>query len=142
MKLSKEQIKGIAEELDAGMKVFINKENLEIKSVLDWDNLMDDTGFWENELETIYNEWSDFIILEKLESREAFQIMEEFIDEVDDELMKNNLLKILDRKSPFANFKMEVETSEYRQKWFDFKLQKYIEYLKNRLELEGLPFDE
>lgn len=56
-----------------------------------------------------------------MKSRQAFQIMEDFIEGIPDENLNVNLIKILNRRSPFANFKMEIESSIYRQKWFDFK---------------------
>jgi hypothetical protein len=137
MKLGSKEIKAIAQELEAGMKVYLKKETLEFKSVLDWDN-MNDPEFWDEELDKIENEWTDYIVLTKMESYEAFQVMEAFIDEVDDPGLKNDLIKILSRKSPFANFKAEVESSSHRQKWFDFRTLKYEEYIKEQLDLENI----
>jgi len=137
MKLGSKEIKAIAQELEAGMKVYLNKETLEFKSVLDWDN-MNDPEFWDEELDKIENEWTDYIVLTKMESYEAFQVMEAFIDEVDDPGLKNDLIKILSRKSPFANFKAEVESSSHRQKWFDFRTLKYEEYIREQLDLENI----
>jgi len=63
--------------------------------------------------------------------------MEYFIDEIDDNNLQNRLINALNRRKPFANFKYIVETSKYRQQWFDFR-QKQWEYyvwdiLKNEL---------
>jgi hypothetical protein len=41
MKLTEEQIKSIAEDLDMGMKVYVNIETNEIKKVLDFDQHYD-----------------------------------------------------------------------------------------------------
>jgi hypothetical protein len=62
--------------------------------------------------------------------------MEEYADSVDDEVFREGLIKILNRKSPFSNFKAEVESSPYRQNWFDFRLKKYGDYVKEHLEIE------
>lgn len=40
MKLTEEQIKSIAEELEAGFEVYLNIETNEIKSIIDFDNNM------------------------------------------------------------------------------------------------------
>jgi hypothetical protein len=141
MKLTSNQIKDIAGELEAGMKIFINRDTLDYRSVLDWDAMNDD-AFWRDELKKIKNEWADYFVIEKLESREAFRIMESFVDGVNNERLKEDLIKILGRRSPFANFKDEVESSEYRQKWFDFRLKKYTEYVKDCLELEDIEYGE
>jgi len=37
-----------------------------------------------------------------------------FLQIIADEKLQKDLFKILNRKSPFANFKAEVETSDYR----------------------------
>ena len=141
MKITEKQIKEIAEELEAGMKVYLNKDTMEIRSILDWEDIID-TEPWEEELDKIYNEWSDFVIITKMESREAYQVMENFTGEINDKHLREELEKILSRKSPFANFKAEIESSPYRQKWFDFRLNAYIEYVKDQLESEGFEFEE
>ena len=141
MKLTARQINEIAQELEGGMKVFINRENLEVKSILDWEESYGDNEFWEEEMEAIEREWSDYVTLTKMESWEAFQIMEDFVDEIDDEGMKESLMKILGRKSPFANFKAEVESSAYRQNWFDFRQKKYEDYVSEELRMSDLEIE-
>jgi hypothetical protein len=90
MKLGSKEVRTIAQELEAGMKVYLNKETLAFISILDWDN-MDDPEFWDEELDKIENEWTDYIVLSKMESSEAFQVMEAFIYEVNDPGLKNDL---------------------------------------------------
>ena len=136
MKITSKQINEVAQELEAGMKVYINKKSLEIKPILDWEDSYDDTGIWDEELKEIEENWSDFLVIEKMESREAFKIMEEFAEAIDDKELSNELVKIISRKSPFANFKAEVESSPYRQNWFDFRLKKYEDYVREKLESE------
>jgi hypothetical protein len=136
MKITTKQINEIAQELEAGMRVFVNRDTLEFKTVLDWDEMLEPEP-WEETTETIENEWPDAIILEKMESRKAFRVMEDFIDEIDDPKFQEELIKILSRRSPFANFKAEVETSEHRQLWFNFRTKKYEDYVRDRLSSEG-----
>lgn len=140
MKLDDQQINRIAQDLEAGFKVYINRDTLEFRSVLDWDDLID-PEFWEEDLQKIEKEWKDYAVLTKLESREAFRIMEDFAYEVDDERLKENLIKILNRRSPFANFRAEIDDSDYRQQWFDFRSKKTEEYVKTQLKLENIPFE-
>jgi len=140
MKLTAKQINEIAQELEAGMKVFLNRETLEYKSVLDWDDMVD-PEIWEEEIEKIENEWTDYIVINKMESRDAFRVMEDFVDEIDDQRLKEDLIKILSRKSPFANFKAEIESSEYREKWFTFRIKCYEDYVKEQLKDENIEFE-
>lgn len=137
MKLNADVIHKIAQELEAGMKVYLNKKTFEFEPILDWDE-MNEPGFWEKEARKIEKKWKDYIIITKMESREAFQVMENFIDEVNDPRLKEDLIKILNRKSPFANFKMEVESSSHRQQWFDFRTKSYEDYIRDQLDLEDI----
>lgn len=137
MKITSKQINEIAQELEAGMKVYLNRKTLDFKTILDWDDLTD-TDFWDEELEKIENEWSDYIVLEKMDSRDGFQVMEYFIDEVKDQRLREYLIKILNRKSPFANFKAEIESSDYRQEWFDFRTHSYENYVREQLDIENI----
>ena len=140
MKITSEKINEIAQELEAGMKVYLNRETLEIKPILDWEDISDNE-IWEEEVEDILKEWSSYLVISKMESWEAFRVMEEFADSVDDEVFREGLIKILNRKSPFANFKAEVESSPYRQNWFDFRLKKNEDYVKEHLEIEDFSVD-
>jgi len=142
MKLSSNQINVIAKELEAGMRVYINNETLEIKPILDWEDSYSDTDIWDEDLKYIEENWSSYRVIEKMESWEAFRIMEEFAEAVGDEKLSNELLKILGRKSPFANFKAEVESSPYRQNWFDFRLKRYEDYVREQLEVEDFDINE
>lgn len=137
MKLSLEVINKIAQELEAGMKVYLNKKTLEYEPILDWENITE-TDFWEKEARKIEKKWKDYIVITKMESRESFNIMVDFVDEVEDTRLKEDLIKILNRKSPFANFKMEVESSSHRQKWFDFRIKCYKDYVREQLDLENI----
>jgi hypothetical protein len=139
--LSKKQVFDISQELQCGMKVFVNTDTLEYTSVLDMDD-MDDFGFWDEELEKIENTWKRFITIEKMSSRKGFQIMEGFVDELGDGYFKENLIKILNRKSPFANFKAEVESSEFREQWFAFRNAAYVEYVEEELEMNDVAFEK
>ena len=75
MKISKEKINRIAQELDSGMTVYINSATLEIKAVLACDD-MDYAEFWDDEIKKIEKEWDDYVILEKMDSHTAFSVME------------------------------------------------------------------
>jgi hypothetical protein len=140
MKVTSKQINEIAQYLETGMKVYLNKETLEFESILDWDDMTDPEP-WDEIIRKIENEWRDVMIFEKFESRDAFQIMEDFVYEIDDLKLKEDLIKILNRKSPFANFKAEIESSAYRQKWFDFRTMKHEEYVKRQLADESIEYE-
>ena len=138
MKIKSSQVHGISEDLMCGYKVFINLENGKIKSLIDADGIDLDMEIWGKDFDEIDYEWSDYIVIEKMKSGESFQMMADFIEEVSDEALKRRLIKALNRKKPFANFKNEIDSSSSRQSWFGFRDKRYIEYVKQELEAKNI----
>lgn len=126
----------IAENIDCGMVCFFNPRTLELEEMP--KEFLCDPDEFELVIGESWNEsykhetWEHCITIEPRESHEGFKIMERFIDEIDNEFFKREVVGVLNRKHPFANFKALVEGSKYRQKWFDFK----------QSELERLVWDE
>jgi len=133
--LIKDQIKEIAELLDCGMRCYINKETGIIKSTPDFDSwLTDDTEPWADELNELDENWDKYVEIERMESHESFEIMSDFAENVDSRELRENLINALNKKHPFQNFKWVVDNSgPYRQKWFDFKNQRNIEWVENKV---------
>jgi len=135
MKLSNKEIKEIAANLDSGLICFINTETNEIKSIIDPDDLYSEEEHWKEDLDEIENNWENYIKIDKMSSRDAFQIMEDFTDQVSNKEIRNRLIYALNRNKPFKNFKYEVDyNEEVRQNWFKFKTYKYEEWVKDYLE--------
>lgn len=135
MKLSNKEIKEIAENLDCGMICYVNKITKEIKSIIDSDDFYDDDGLWQEELDEIENNWDSYVKIEQMPSRGAFQIMEDFTNQVSNKEIRNRLVYALNRNKPFKNFKYEVDyNEEVRQHWFKFKAYKYEEWVKDFLD--------
>jgi len=135
MKLTDEEIKFIAEELEIGMKVYLHKETKEIKSVINLEeNIYADEELWKDSINEIEENYDKYVEFEKMDSREAFRVMEEFVETVDDEELKKKLELGLWLSKPFRNFKDIIDDEgEYRKKWFAFKSAKYVEYVKEQL---------
>jgi len=134
--LTNDQIKEIAEQLDCGMRCYINKETGEIKSVLNFESWQtDDRESWEDVLNELEENWDKYIEIERMESHESFEIMADFAENVDSRELRDSLINALNKKHPFQNFKWVVDNSgQYRQKWFDFKNLKYLEWVENKLD--------
>jgi len=134
--LTKDQIKEIADQLDCGMRCYVNKETGNIKSIPDFDNwFSDDLEPWSDLINELEENRDKYIEIEKMESHESFEIMADFAENVDSKELKNSLINALNKKHPFRNFKWVVDNSGlYRQKWFDFKNQRNIEWVENKLD--------
>lgn len=135
MNLSQEQINEIAELLDCGLICYVNKDTKEIKSVIDSDQFYDDLALWDETLKEIDDNFDKYLKIEKMSSREAYQIMEQFAGTVEDKEIRKKLTSALGRRKPFQNFKYEVDENEaVRQEWFTFKAHKYQEWVKTELD--------
>jgi len=143
IKLTKDQIKEIAEELDCGMRCYINKETGEIKTVLNFESWQaDDRESWEDVLNDLDENWDKYFEIEKMESHESFEVMAGFAESVDSRELRDALIGALNKKHPFQNFKWVVDNSgPYRQKWFDFKNQRLIEWVNDQLEVLDFEHD-
>jgi hypothetical protein len=136
MKINKEQIKDIARQLENGYNVYLNKDTGEYRALPDVDEFSEANEFRTDELRKITNHWENYTIITRMESWEIFEMMEEFMADVDDELHEK-LLNALYRPQPLANFQNTVEKSEFRDQWYAFKDEKYISYVEDQLEAEG-----
>jgi hypothetical protein len=122
--LTEQQRKEIAEQLDCGFRSFWHKPTAELLFVPDLNNNpFTDTEFFEDDLEKLDNNFGDYIEIEKPTSSDSFQIMANFTEQLkDNEKLKNELIKALNKKKPFREFKFVIDNSGiYRQQWFDFK---------------------
>ncbi len=136
IKLTKDQIKDIAGELICGMNCYYNKKTEGIIKIPDIDNQIGDIDeVWKRDLKRVEDNQSDFVEFEMMDSRESFLVMEYFTDSVDDPELREELINALNRPKPFSNFKWIVDNSgDYRQRWFDFRDKKYIEWVEDRID--------
>jgi hypothetical protein len=132
--LTKDQIKEIAEQLDCGMRCYINKETGEIKTTPDFDNSYTDDELWTDVLIELEENWGKYVEIERMESRDSFDLMADFAESVESRELRDSLINALNKKHPFRNFKWVVDNSgPYRQKWFDFKNQSLIGWVEKKL---------
>ena len=130
--LNDQQIKEIAEQLDIGFRCFFNVKTREIVSVPDLlENPDYESEYFEDELEKLAFYADQFIEIEKPSSRDSFDVMLGFTDELTGyKELKEKLMNALEGKQPFSNFNFLIDHSGiYRQQWFDYKndqLKKWV----------------
>jgi len=104
--LTEQQIKDIAEYLDCGMRCYYNKRTGEIKTILNFDSWIGaDEELWEEYIKEIEENWGDYVEFEGMESHEAFRVMADFAESVDNSKLRGRLINALNRPKPFRNFK-------------------------------------
>ncbi len=146
MKLTEEIIREISENLDLGMRCFYHLKTGEIETIPDFtraDWFGCDTEPWQETLDKIDENWGSYFEFEKMTSHESFEIMADFAKTVDNQKLQEKLYMALNKSKPFRNFKWEIDDSgAYRQKWFDFKNQRLIEFVKTQIEEHNQQFTD
>ena len=110
----------------------INLETLQVEFHLDKDSY-DVTGVEEMD-EEILEDSQKYLLVETIGSREAFTVMEEFVQTVKDKQMQQRLTNAINGKKPFAHFNHLVHTTDVRERWFEFKGKAYAEMAKAWIE--------
>lgn len=136
MKLTDKHIRQIAEELECGMICFFHKESGEIAYHPDPLSPYFDPEPWEEIMDKIEEDSDNYIRFDNMDSSRGFRVMEDFALSIDDEHFREVLLRCLSRSKPFRNFKYQIDSSDYRQDWFDFRTQAYVNWVKEQIPLE------
>lgn len=98
---------------------------------LDYSGLED---VWEKDIQHLKTHKKNYVEIEKMESRRAFQVMEQFADEVPDIDIQYRLRKALQGKKPFMNFRRAAEwDAHYWEEWNKFKRRSLTEWVGRRL---------
>jgi hypothetical protein len=133
-----DNIKEIAEQLDCGFRAFIHKTTGQLLFVPDENFLTAiDLDSWDEELEQLENNFTDYYEIDKWTSSEAFEIMADFTEQLtENKQLQSRLIVALNKKKPFREFKFVIDYSgDFRQQWFDFKnkwQQDFVERQLNR----------
>lgn len=135
--LTTKQINEIAQEIDCGLRCYLNLKTGRIISTPDFElNFDDRKEFYEEELEELENNWGDYAEIERPRSSDSFRFMADFAEQLKDgNRLKDRLFDALNKNKPFSRFKLEIDNSgEFRQKWFDFKVAKLENWVTEKLE--------
>ena len=126
-------IREIAQNMDCGEDSYYNPITKEIISIPGETLIADEEEFQElfrPALEKINLQKDHLIKFEVIPSSESFKIMEGFVAQLLDQVLKSDLETILGRRHPFQNFRYSIEDNDLRQEWFAFKqnaLEKIVE---------------
>ena len=117
-KLTNLEIQDITGDIEMGLSVYIHKENHNLISIHDdYDPMM--TGEEDPDFDEIQENRDDYFCIEKMGSSEGFRVMSGFAKNIKNRKTREKLFEILERRSPFRNFRAEVESDpKYRTDWF------------------------
>lgn len=134
LQLSPEKIKEIAEELDTGMVCFYNTKTGELQSYPDEMSHPDfDSELWQEIIDGIEENSSDYIRFEPMESHESFALMEDFIRLIPDKDVQQRFENAILHRKPFQQFKnLLLDYPELRGQWFPYKEERYMDYVRQQ----------
>lgn len=136
--LTNELTKEIAEQLDCGFRCYLHKHSGELITIPDENRHSDmEIDAWEEDMEKIEEHFTDYWVIDPLDSRASFEMMEEFAESLPEtNSPREMLIKALNQHKPFSKFKFVIDNSgEYRQQWFDFKAKRLQEYVEREFKL-------
>lgn len=136
MTLTDKQISEIADLLDCGMVCFYHRTTGEIESHPDPYGLYFDPESWQDVISKVENDWANYAKFKKMNSNEGFQMMENFAHSLSDNYFRDKILDQISRGKPFQKFKRLIDSSDFRQEWFDFKLNANINFVKRQIEIK------
>lgn len=140
MQLSKETIKEIADNLELGLRCFVNIETHEVVAMPDENQHPDmETEAWKEEMEKVENDPEQYKEIESMRSSDSYQVMEDFVETIDDAFLKGRLTQAIEGHKPFANFMLQIDRSgPYREMWFAFRTQRTIDWVKDQFNADML----
>ena len=128
-------INEIENDFDCGMKVFISKTNFKIISLPNFDDsFFEENEAWNEQVNELNRDGESYVEINIWDSSFSYEIMKSFAENVCENPLKNKLLKALDKKKPFQEFKYVITfENENRQKWFEYKKMKQKNYVEREL---------
>ncbi|MEO9147123.1 MAG: UPF0158 family protein [Ginsengibacter sp.] len=134
-KVPKSILNDIADKMEASMKCFIHKTTFEVVTIPDEDRFPEmELEDWEEDMDKVFGN-PDYIEIEKMESSDSFQIMEDFTLSLPESATKIRLITALEGHKPFGNFNHQIHNAgKERDQWFQFRRERGIEWVKDQLE--------
>ena len=133
MNLTDKQIAEVAGLLDCGMSCFYHLPTGTIEAHPDIENPYFDPEPWQELTDKIEKNWDEYESIEKMDKKAEFQLIEGFAFSVSIGEFRDKILEKISGRRPFQNFKLLIDSSPYRQDWFDFKMRSYIDHVKRQL---------
>ncbi|MDR3695302.1 UPF0158 family protein [Mucilaginibacter sp.] len=135
IEIKPETLKDIADYLDMGMLCFYHKTTRELVYYPEDLEFSDFEDEWAEETGKIEAARGDYFEFEKMNSHEAFRVMESFVDGINHIPTHHKFIDALSRKNPFANFNHLISYyPDLRQEWFAYKNQSHIAFVKDQVE--------
>lgn len=137
LKFTNKQIAEFADSIDSGLICYIHKTTFKIDILLDRDS-SEHFGYAGEEdefYEDIDKNFLDYVTIEKLDTHQAFKLMEHFAVQITNSKIRNRFFNALERQGPFRNFRHELyDHPDIQKDWYVFKKNELIEHVRKELK--------
>lgn len=137
MQIDKNILRQIVEELLCDAKVYVHRTTGEVIAIPAGaeDTFMNEYNPWEEEQKKVDAASNDYLRFKQMGSREGYQIMEMFIDQLQNVALSQRLSIAIQKKRPFAHFNAEIHSSgPCREQWFQFREKQYMDWVAGQWE--------
>lgn len=136
--ITEQMLREITEDLEMGATCYVDKNTGEVLSIPEgWDSFVD-RKLWQDIIDKIDQNWEDYWVIRPMESWDAFEVMEDFVDSLEDSKVARRLTNSLQHRKSFQQFKRMIHESDLQKEWFAYKLKRYADYIRNTPD-KGLP---
>ncbi|MCH7402817.1 UPF0158 family protein [Belliella kenyensis] len=135
--LTGQEIEKIAGLLQKGMICFYQLNNKKIHHLPDDEDYFnyDLTPEEEDVLDEIDDDPDNFAEFTKLEANQEHQVMERFVEKIVKEKgFQDELFNALSKPKAATGFKFLIEDSKYKEKWSEYKLEKYKDWVLEQID--------
>lgn len=133
-----EMIKEISDQLDMGMKCFYHLKTGELvvyPDSLKMGGELDEEA-WKEEITKVEEDATEYLLFTAMDSYESFDVIEEFVLQIDKQNVKEIFEETINQKKPFQSFKnLLFDYPELRQQWFLYKAERYRIYVEEQLDV-------
>ena len=133
VRLTDEQLKDIAGELECGLVCFYHIHTGEIETYphgldLEFDDFADD---WKDVLNKINANINDYIRFDIPPGHVSFGFMSDFVEQIPDRGTRAKFLLAIEKRKPFRQFKDLLHYyPQLHQEWFEYHRLRLLDYTK------------
>lgn len=121
MELTAETLDSIAQDLECGFIVYVNKKTGAILSVPDTEDPDVEAEAWQEELTEIKKSKRSMVVITRPDFVEDILCMKDFVDSLPDDHFRNELWVQCYQARSFKGFRSVIAHSPHRQAWFEWK---------------------
>jgi len=92
-----------------------------------------DPDQWSETLDDVLGKEDEYAVFESMDNRMAYSVMQDFVHNLHEDWLRDELEFALASPKPMQDFKFKVENSPYREDWFNYRFRAHMDWVKSQL---------